>query len=124
MLGEQATPVISDEPPPELMWIFVLLARQRRDRQRHRRGRHVEDRVDLVVVVPVAGDVDADVGLVLVIGGDHLHGLARDFGTVIGDRHLHGGERALAGRVRIEARHVREHADLDDVVGNLRLGGA
>ena len=99
---------------------LVLLAGQRGDRQRDRGGRHVEDRVDLLVVVPVAGDVDADVGLVLVVGGDHLDRLALHLAAVVGDRHLDRGQRALAGRVGIEARHVGEHADLDDVVGNLR----
>ena len=99
----------------------VLLARQRGDRQRHGRGRHVEDRVHLFVVVPVAGDADADVGLVLMVGGDHLDRLALDLGPVIGDRHLDRGQRTLARRVGIEAGHVGEHADLDDVVGNLRV---
>src|SRR6202023_3351247 len=66
----------------------VLLAGQRRDRQRDRRGRDVEDRVDLVIVIPVAGDIDADIGLVLVIGGDDLDRLAHDLAAVIGNRHL------------------------------------
>jgi hypothetical protein len=59
-----------------------------------------------------------------VVGGDHLDRFSGDLGAVIGNRHLDGGERALAGRIRIEARHVREHADLDDVVGNLCPRGA
>src|ERR1700739_3933294 len=41
---------------------LVLLAGQRRDRQRYGGGRHVENRVDLLVVVPVPGDGNADVG--------------------------------------------------------------
>jgi hypothetical protein len=58
------------------------------------------------------------------VGGDHHHRLAFDLAAVIGDRHLGGGERALAGGVGVEAGHVGEYADLDDIVGNLRLGGA
>ena len=99
----------------------VLLAGQRQDRQRDRRSRNVDDGVDLLIVIPVAGDIDADVGLVLVIGGDDLDRLALYLAAVIGDRHLHRGKRALAGRIGIEAGHIRQHADLDDVVGNLRV---
>src|SRR6202012_2584043 len=62
---------------------LVLLAGQRGDRQRDGGGGHVEDRVDLLVVIPVAGDVDADVGLVLVVGRDHLDRLALDLGSVV-----------------------------------------
>src|SRR5262249_13570319 len=97
---------------------LVLLASQRRDRQRGGGGRHVEVRIDLLIVVPVAGDGDADVGLVLVVGIDHLDRLALDLAAVVGHRHLHGGHRSLAGGIRIQARHVGEHADLHDVVGN------
>ena len=42
------------------------------DGQRHAGVRHVDDDVDLVDVVPLAGDVRADVGLVLVVGRDEL----------------------------------------------------
>ncbi len=100
---------------------LVLLARQRRDWQRDRRGRHVEDRIDLVVVIPVAGDADADVGLVLMVSGHHLDRLALYLAAVIFDRHLDCRQRTLAGGVGVKARHVREYADLDDIVGNLGL---
>ncbi len=55
------------------------------------------------------------------VGGDHLDGFALYLRPVVGDRHLDRGQRALAGRIRIKARHVREHADLDDIVGYLRI---
>src|SRR4030088_1653040 len=71
-----------------------------------RRGRHVEDRIDFLVVIPVAGDADADVGLVLMVGRDHLDGLARHPAAVIGNRYLHGGKRAFARGVGIEARDM------------------
>ena len=98
---------------------LVLLAGQCRNRQRHRGGWHVEDRVDLVVVVPVTGNADADVGLVLMVGGDHLDRLALHLAAVVRYRHLHRGHRTLSGRVGVKARHVGEDADLDDVVGYL-----
>jgi len=56
------------------------------------------------------------------VGGDHLDGLALDLAAVIFDGHLHGDQRALSGGVGIEARHVRQHADLDHVVRDLRPG--
>ncbi len=54
------------------------------------------------------------------IGGDPLDRLALHLAAIVGHRHLHRGQRTLAGRVRIEAGHVGEDADLDDVVGDLR----
>ena len=98
---------------------LVLLGQQRRDCQRHRRSRHVENGVDLVVVDPVACDVDANVRLVLVIARDHLDRLAFDLAAEIRHGHLYGGQRSLAGSVGIEAGHVGEDADLDDIVGDL-----
>jgi hypothetical protein len=53
------------------------------------------------------------------VGVDHLDRLALYLAAVILNRHLHGRQRSLAGGVGIEARHVGEHADLDDVVRNL-----
>jgi len=44
--------------------LVLLFGQGFRDRQRDGGGGPVEDRVDLLVVVPVAGDADADVGLV------------------------------------------------------------
>jgi hypothetical protein len=55
------------------------------------------------------------------VGRNHLDGLALHLAAVIGDRHLDRGQRAFAGRIGIEAGHVGKHADLDDVVGNLRI---
>jgi hypothetical protein len=56
-----------------------------------------------------------------VVGADHLDLLALDGAAEILSRHLCGGERALAGSVGIDARHVGEDADLHDVIGDLRL---
>jgi hypothetical protein len=42
------------------------------DCQRHRRVRHIENHVDALTLEPLARDVGADVGLVLVIGEGDL----------------------------------------------------
>jgi hypothetical protein len=49
---------------------------------RPRRG-DIEDRVDLFIIIPVARDADADVGLVLVVGIDHLDQLSLDLAAVV-----------------------------------------
>src|SRR5690606_1178161 len=74
-------------------------------------------------VVPLPGDGGSDVGLVLVVGRDDL-----DLQVALGlllevlDRELGGHHRALPGNVRVQARHVVEHADLDDAARDLRAG--
>jgi hypothetical protein len=64
---------------------------------------------------------DPDVGLVLMVGEDDLdlHALGRR--AKIFHRHPRRHHRALSGEVRVEARLVVQHADLDDPVGDLRL---
>ena len=62
----------------------------------------------------------ADIRLELMVADDHADRLAQHLAAEIVDRHLRRGDRTLAGRRRCRAVHVGEHADLDDVVGNLR----
>ena len=100
---------------------LVLLAADLVDRQRGRRGRHVDDDVDAVLVVPLAGDVRGDVGLVLVVGGDDLDVDALGGGVEVLDGHARGDDRAFAGEVGVDPRAVVEHADLD-VDGHRRRG--
>jgi hypothetical protein len=90
----------------------VLLLGDAVHRQRHAGGQHAEDAVHLFLIGPLARDVHAHVRLVLVIGRDHvdLPALRRHAGIL--DGHLRGEDRALPAHVRIEARHVVEHADL------------
>jgi len=81
----------------------------------------------LPVRKPLAGDVGAHVGLVLVIGADDfdLHALGGRVEVL--DRLARGPERTRTGDVGIQTRHVIEHADLDDTVGVLGMrnrGGA
>ena len=84
--------------------------------------RHVDDNIDPVIVVPLAGDRAADIGLVLVVGADDLDLLAVDRAAEIGDRHLGRFDRAGAADVGVETRHVVHDANLDEVSGNLRVG--
>ena len=91
-------------------------------RQRHARIRHVDDDVDLVDVVPLVGDLRTDIRFVLMVAADQLDLHIRIGLGEVGDRHFGGGDRAGAGGVRIKARHVGEHADLD--VDLLGTGGA
>jgi hypothetical protein len=88
-------------------------------REAHSGYRHVDDEVDAIGIVPLPRDLGADVGLELVIGGDHLDRLAADLAAEILDRHLGRDDRPLAGRVRRRTREVGEHTDPDDVVGEL-----
>jgi hypothetical protein len=80
-------------------------------------------RVIVETASAMEGDADADVGLVLMIGADDLDLLAFDRAAEILRGHLRGGERAFAGAVGIDARHVGHDADLHDIVGDLRVGG-
>ena len=96
---------------------LVLLLGDLVDRERDRRGRHVDDHVDAVLVVPLAGDVGGDVGLVLVVGRDDLDLDALAGGVEVLDRHAGGDDRAFARQVGIDAGAVVQHADLDGGLG-------
>ena len=122
MFGEHALPVRSEVPGAGVEEHLVLLADDFVDGERDARVRHVDDDVDLVDVEPLAGDVGADVRLVLVIGGDDLDLQPLRRGAVVLHRHLRGNHRALPREIGIEAGSVVEHADFDDVVGHLRAG--
>ena len=70
------------------------------DRERDAGVRHVDDDVDLLDVDPLPRDVGADVGLVLVIGGDHVDLPALGGKAGILDRHLRRERRARRRRGR------------------------
>ena len=83
----------------------------------------VDDGVDALLVDPPARDRDADVGLVLMIGGNDFDAeAARLFGEILG-RQLRADQRALADLVGERTGEVAEHADLDLAAGNLRNRG-
>ena len=56
------------------------------------------------------------------IRGDDLDRFAQHFSAKILYRHLGSGYRADAGYIRVDARHVFEHADFHHAVGDLFLG--
>jgi hypothetical protein len=89
--------------------------------KRGRGGRDVHQRIDVLGVEPFPRDRRGDVRFVLMVGVDHFDRLAEHFPAEILGRHPGRGHRADAGDVRIEARHVLDHADLDRAVGYLVL---
>ncbi len=80
--------------------------------------------VDAVGVEPLARLGGGDVGLVLVVGVDQFDLLAVDRPAGVGDGHLDGLDAALAVDVGVDARHVGDEADADDIARDLRLRGA
>src|SRR5690606_24091034 len=73
-------------------------------RERDRGRRHVHDYVHTLDVVPLAGDIGANVRLVLVVGEDHLDlGRTLVLLAVVLDRLLGRPDGALAGQIGINA---------------------
>ena len=89
------------------------------DGKRDRGIVEADGHVDVFGIEPAAGNRRADVGLVLMIGNGDLDRLAKYGAAGILDRHACGDRRAWASQVGIEARLIVEHADFDDVVGDL-----
>ena len=77
------------------------------NRQADRRNRHVDNQVDVIDVVPLPCNARADIGLDLVVGGNHRDRLAQDLAAEILDRHLRRRDRAGAGRGCRRARRGR-----------------
>ena len=73
-------------------------------------------------VEPFPGRGRKNIGLVLMVRGNDFDRLAQHFPAEIFHRHLGGGYGADAGDIRVDARHILEHADFDHAVGNLFLG--
>ena len=103
---------------------LFLLVGDALHRQSDGGDRHVDDQVDLAAIVPFARDAGGDIGLELMVGGNHCDRLAQNVAAEIRHRHFGGRHRARSGRRRSRPRHVGQHADLHHVVGNLRHGGA
>ena len=95
---------------------LVARAADRLDDQRLGRARDVDDRVDMLVAEPVAGDRGGLVGAVVMIGGDHLDRRAQHLAAEILDRHLGRRLAALAGELGIGSAEVEDQAELDDAV--------
>ena len=77
----------------------------------------------MVDIKPLAGDVRADIGLVLMIGSDHLDLQSLFGGAEVFDRHARGHDRSRAGDIGIKAGHIVHDADADDAVGDLLSPG-
>src|SRR5271167_304967 len=90
------------------------------DRESRRRIAAVGDQIDAVLIDPSPHDAGGNVGLVLVVGGDDLDLLAEHGRTKILDRQSCRLDRAFAAEVRVQSRHVVDHADADDIAGYLR----
>jgi hypothetical protein len=94
----------------------VLLFHQIGDRERDAGGWRIDDRIELVDVDPLPGNVDADVRLVLMVGGQDIDLPSLGGKAGILDRHFDRRYRIGAADIGIEARHVVQHADLDRLV--------
>jgi hypothetical protein len=90
------------------------------DRERHRRMVEADRHVDIFVFKPAARDGGTDIGLVLMIREDDLDRFSQHRTARVLCRHAGGGDRTRTTEIGIETGLVVEHADLDDVVGNLR----
>ena len=101
----------------------VLFESHALDGDRRRRGRHVDDHVDALDIVPLLRELDREVGLRLHIGRDHLDLLADHGAAEILGRQARGHHRALAHRGRGETGEIGEDADLHHRVARLGRKG-
>ena len=122
--GAQALPVKSAEPALVSSTVLWLLLGRVDDREGDRGIDQIGDGVHLVDIEPARGDAGADIGLVLMIGGEDLDGLAVDLAAEFLGRHVGGLDRALAGILLVGAGEIGQYADPDLVVGDLSMRGA
>ncbi len=92
-------------------------AREIDQRERHRGIGDVEDRLDALFIEPLAGDVEADVDLVLMIGDHHLDRLAEHRAAEILDRHLERLHRTRPGEIGVGAGLIVHDADGERAFG-------
>jgi hypothetical protein len=101
---------------------LVAVAHDLVDGERDAGIRQVDDHADALGVEPAPGDLRPDVGLVLMVAGDHLDRLSGGAAAEILHRHLGGEQRSRPLVVRIDARHVVEHADLEHALRGCGTG--
>ena len=89
---------------------FVLFLRHAGNAQGDGGVGDFEDDIDAITVEPLPHDADADIGFVLMVGGDHFH--VEAVGLEFGHGHLGCGDGAGAGDVLIGAGHIGQHAEL------------
>ncbi len=100
---------------------LVVVAHDLANRQRDRRVGNVGDHADALVLEPAPRDRGAEIGLVLMVGGDHLDFAAGCLAAVVLDRQLRADHGAWPLVVRVDAAHVVEDADADGTI-DLRQG--
>ena len=83
----------------------------------------IGDGVDAVEIEPAPRDGGADIGLVLMIGGDDLDRNAVDLVAELFGRHLGRFDRAGAGILLIRPGKIGEHADLDLAARHVGMRG-
>jgi len=104
-------PFVRPNSSPGVQVGLVLLGRDCLDGQSHGRVRHVRHYVQ-ALIEPLPGDAGADVGLVLVVGLDHLGPKAARSRKVL--HRLPGvGDRRRPGRVAVSSGQVGEHAEAE-----------
>ena len=98
----------------------VFLGAKRGDCKRDGGMVEPDRHIDLADIKPFARDGRTNIGLVLMIAGYDLDRLAEHGAAEILDRHLCCDHRARTAQISVEPGLIVEHADLDDIVGNLR----
>ena len=81
--------------------------------------REVHDAGHPLLIDPAPRDREADIRLVLVVGGQDLDLQSAGLLGEILEREVGGGDRARPDLIRERAAHVAEHADLDAAAGHL-----
>lgn len=92
---------------------LILLAAHRIHRERNRGGRHIDDGIDPILVEPLPGDASADIGLVLVVGENHLDLHIPPSGEFL-HRLAHTDHPGRAGIVAIGAGLIIQYAEAED----------
>ena len=100
---------------------FVFLFAQSLHGQCHSRVEVFHGHVDFVAIKPLLGHAFGDIWLVLVIRIDDLDVFTKHLAAKVVDRHFGGSDSTRAAVVSVNARHVGQNADLDDVITQLAL---
>ena len=116
-LGEHALPVRSDDEAEVKMTIRSRALGQVLDRERHARIGDVENRARAAFIVPLPGDGEADVDLVLMVGDQKVDRLAEHRAAEILNRHPRHFDRAGAGQIGIRAGLVVHNSDREGARG-------
>ena len=77
--------------------------------------------VDLVAIKPLLSHALGDIRLILVVSVDDLDVFTKHLAAKVFDSHFCGGYSTRAAVVSVNARHVGQNADLDDVITQLAL---